>query len=77
VIVVDEALAATIGGKHMSRVRGTINGTEFRSNLAKMGGALYLGAHKATVQAANLAIGEAAHVEMSLDTAPREGPGRR
>lgn len=70
-IDVDPALASGIEAKHMSRVVGTLNGRPFRSNLAKMDGALVLGVHKANVEALGLAIGDTVQVTMALDTEPR------
>jgi hypothetical protein len=52
VVVVPENAAAEIGGKHLLRVKGTIAGAAYRSNLTKASGILYLGVHKATLAAA-------------------------
>ena len=49
-IGVEEALAGSLGAKHMSRVAGTLNGHPFRSNVVKMGGGMLLGVHKANVE---------------------------
>jgi hypothetical protein len=76
VVVVNEALAATVGATHMTRVRGTLNDTPFRSNLVKMNGVLYLGVHKATIEAAGVALGDTVTVSMDLDTEPRPAAGR-
>jgi hypothetical protein len=73
VVVVDEELAASIGVKHMTRVRGRFAGVGYRSNLARMQGTLYLGVHKATVQAAGVAIGDRVEVTMAPDPDPRPG----
>jgi antitoxin component of MazEF toxin-antitoxin module len=70
-IDVDEGLASSIGAKHMSRVAGTLNGRPYRSTVAKMGGTLVLGVHKANVEALGLAIGDAVDVTMALDIEPR------
>jgi antitoxin component of MazEF toxin-antitoxin module len=70
-IDVDAALASSIGVKHMSRVMGTLNGRPYRSNVAKMGGTLVLGVHKANVEALGLAIGDDVEVTMAPDTEPR------
>ena len=72
VVEVDRALAERIGAKHMTRVRGTLDGTDYRSNLASMGGRLVLGVHKATLEAAGRAAGDTVSVTMALDTEPRE-----
>jgi hypothetical protein len=72
VVEVDRALAEKIGAKHMTRVRGTLDGTEYRSNVAAMGGRLVLGVHKATLQAAGRETGDSVKITMELDTEPRE-----
>ena len=56
----------------MTRVRGTLEGTGYRSNLASMGGRLVLGVHKATLQAAGRDTGDTVRVTMELDPEPRE-----
>ena len=70
-IAVLEDVAAEIGAKHGTRVRGTLNGAAFRSNLVKMGGRLILGVHKATVEAAGVVPGDRVQVAMGPDDAPR------
>jgi hypothetical protein len=72
VVEVDRALAERIGAKHMTRVRGTLDGTEYRSNVASMGGRLVLGVHKATLQTAGRDTGDRVEITMSIDTEPRE-----
>jgi Domain of unknown function (DUF1905) len=72
VVEVDRELAERIGAKHMTRVRGTLEGTEYRSNVASMGGRLILGVHKATLQAAGRDTGDTVEVTMAIDTEPRE-----
>jgi hypothetical protein len=80
VVPVDEPAVAAIGGTHMRRVKGTIEDTPFRSSLARYGGVLYLGVHKATVHAAGIRVGDTVEVVLALDDEPREGDavkGRR
>lgn len=72
VVEVDRADAETIGAKHMTRVRGTLDGTAYRSNVASMGGRLVLGIHKATLQAAGRETGDTVTITMEIDTEPRE-----
>jgi hypothetical protein len=71
VIAVDEALMATIGAKHMTRVRGTVAGADYRSNLVKMRGTMYLGVHQATIEHAGIDVGDDVDVTARLDTEPR------
>jgi hypothetical protein len=46
VIDVDPDVAGKLDAKHRTRVRGTLDGTEYRSNLISMAGRLVLGVHK-------------------------------
>jgi hypothetical protein len=71
-VEVDTAVAGRIGAKHMTRVRGTLDGTEYRSNIASMGGRLVLGVHKATLAAAGRDTGDTVAVTMAVDDEPRE-----
>ena len=72
VVEVDRADAEKIGAKHMTRVRGTLDGTDYRSNVASMGGRLVLGVHKATLQAAERDTGDTVAITMSIDHEPRD-----
>jgi hypothetical protein len=55
------------------RVRGRLNGVEFRSNTMPMGGGTTcLGVHKATREAVGAAFGDRVSVEIEPDDAPRE-----
>ena len=70
-VVVPDSVVESLGGGVRARVTGTLNGVEFRSNLMRYGGAVWLGVHKATMQAANASHGDPVTVEMSLDETPR------
>ncbi|MGH7541345.1 MAG: DUF1905 domain-containing protein [Gemmatimonadota bacterium] len=72
VVEVDRALAERIGAKHMTRVRGSLDGIGYRSNVASMGGRLVRGVHKATLRAAGRETGDTVEITMSIDTQPRE-----
>jgi hypothetical protein len=76
VIVVPETIAAAIGGRHMMRVKGALAGAPYRSNLAKMGGRLMLGVHKATLQAAGKDTGDEVTVTIEPDAHPRPAPAK-
>ena len=69
-VAVDPDVAAEIGAKHRSRVKGTFGGAPFRSNLVSMGGGLLLGVHKATTKAAGVAIGDTVKIVMEPDADP-------
>ena len=69
-IALSPDVAAAIGAKGRSRVRGTIGPAPYRSNLVSMGGRLFLGVHKATVQAAGARPGMLVTVTMAMDREP-------
>lgn len=71
VAAVPDNVAEAIGAKHMMRVKGTLAGTPYRSNLAKMGGRLLLGVHKATLEAASKQNGDRVTVTIEVDPEPR------
>jgi hypothetical protein len=68
VVEVDPEVAGRIGAKHRTRVRGTLAGAEYRSNLISMGGRLVLGVHRATLEAAGRSTGDRVDVTMAVDT---------
>lgn len=63
-------VASALGGLKRMRVLGTIDGTDFRSNAMVYGRALYVGIHKATRQAAGVAIGDEVELALTLDESP-------
>jgi hypothetical protein len=71
VVAIPDDVAAAIGGKHLLRVKGTLDGTPYRSNLAKMGGRLVLGVHKATLEAAGRDTGDEVAITIEVDQEPR------
>ena len=71
IVAVPDEVAAAIAAKHLLRVRGTLSGAPYRSNLAKMGGRLILGVHKATLGAAGNATGDQVTIEIEPDPEPR------
>ena len=71
-VVVPDSVVEALGGGVRARVKGTLNGVEFRSNLMRYGGVGWLGVHKATREAAGIAPGDPVTVEFELDDAPRE-----
>lgn len=65
-------IAAALGAAR-ARVRGTLNGVEFRSSTMPVGGGrACLGVHKATRQAAGAEFGQPVVIEMEADDAPRQ-----
>lgn len=71
VIAVPDEVAAAVGARHMMRVRGDLAGTPYRSNVARMGGRLLLGVHKATLAAAGRDTGDEVLVSIEPDGEPR------
>jgi hypothetical protein len=67
VVSVPDDVATAIGGKHLLRVRGTLAGAPYRSNLARMGGRLILGVHKATLEAAGRETGDEVPITIEVD----------
>jgi hypothetical protein len=59
-------------GKARAPVRGTVNGTEFRSTVAVYGGKSYVGFRRELRDEAGIEIGDEVEVELELDDAPRE-----
>jgi hypothetical protein len=70
VVEVSPDVAATLCAKHRTRVRGTLDEAEYRSNLISMGGRLVLGVHKATLEAAGRDTGDTVRVTMAIDAEP-------
>ena len=68
---VPEEIASALGGMRQMRVTGTINGRAFQSSTMPYHGALYLGVHKATREAARVAIGDEVEITVARDTRPR------
>ena len=71
VVAVPDGVATAIGAKHMMRVKGTLAGAPYRSNVAKMGGRLILGVHKSTLAAAGKDTGDEVTLTIEPDTEPR------
>jgi hypothetical protein len=59
-------------GEARPAVRGSVNGTPFRTRLMVYGGVTYLGLTKAVREAAGIAPGDAVEVVLERDDAPRE-----
>jgi hypothetical protein len=70
VVEVGPDVADELGAKHRTRVRGTLDDAEYRSNLISMGGRLVLGVHKATLKAAGRDTGDTVRVTMAIDAEP-------
>jgi hypothetical protein len=73
VVRLPDDVAASFGTRRQVRVKGTINGAAYRSNLMPLGnGAFRLGVHKATREAAGVTFGDAVVVTIERDDEPRE-----
>lgn len=71
VILVPPETATALGGIKQMRVIGTVNGVEHRSSTMPYRGALYLGVHRATREAAGVSVGDEVSVVVSRDGSPR------
>jgi hypothetical protein len=71
-VPVPDDVAAALNLKHMMRVKGSLDGSPYRSNVAKMSGRLILGIHKATLAAAGRDTGDTVTITMAQDPEPRE-----
>ena len=71
VVAIDDALAAQLGVKQHTRVKGKFGGVAYRSSTARRGGVTYLGVHKTTVEQAGAKVGDPVDVMIELDTEPR------
>jgi hypothetical protein len=69
VIVPDDVVQAA-GLRHAARVRGTVDGADYRSSLMMYGGVFHLGVHKATLAAAGVRAPADVTVTIELDTEP-------
>jgi len=72
VILVAPEVATALGGLKQMRVTGKLNGVSFQSSTYPWKGTgLYLGLHKATREAAGVAVGDEVEVEVARDDRPR------
>jgi hypothetical protein len=69
-VIVPEKTAAAAGLTYGVRVRGTLNGTPYRSSLMKYGGIFHMGVHKATLEKAGAAPGDRVEVGIEVDAEP-------
>ena len=69
---VPEEVVAGLNGGGRPKVVATFNGFTFRSAIARMGGAYWLGVSAERRAAAGVEGGEVFDVDVELDTAPRE-----
>ena len=69
-VVVPAAIAEGAGLRYGARVRGTVNGTAYRSSLMKYSGVFHMGVHLAVARAAGVRAGDRVDVTIALDTQP-------
>jgi hypothetical protein len=68
---VPDELVTGLGGGGRPKVVVTVNGFEFRSSIARMGGAYWLGVSNERRASAGVAAGDVLDVDVQLDTAER------
>lgn len=72
VVLVPKPVADALGGLKQMRVVGTVNGVAYQSSTMPYGGrGLFMGVHKATREAAAVAIGDLIEVVVERDQRPR------
>jgi hypothetical protein len=71
VALIPPEVGAALGGNRQMRVTGSLQGTPFRSSTMPYRGALYVGVHKATREAAGVAIGDQVEIAVVRDDSPR------
>jgi Bacteriocin-protection, YdeI or OmpD-Associated/Domain of unknown function (DUF1905) len=59
-------------GRQRAPVKGTVNGTPFRTTIAVYGGRYYIGFNKRLRGAAGISLGEEVEIELERDEDPRE-----
>jgi hypothetical protein len=74
---VPDDLVTVLGGGGRPKVKVTVNGHEFRTSIARMGGSFWLGVSSERRAASGLRAGDMVDVEIVLDTEERtvEVPG--
>lgn len=72
-VVLDDAQVSVVGeGAKRFPVRARVNGYEWRTSVARMGGEFLLGLNRAVREAAGVQAGETVEVVLELDQAPRK-----
>jgi hypothetical protein len=69
-VVVPPEIAEAAGLRYGVRVRGTLDGVEYRSSLMMYSGVFHLGVHKATIAAASAPSGANVKVAIEIDDQP-------
>jgi bacteriocin resistance YdeI/OmpD-like protein/uncharacterized protein DUF1905 len=72
VVLDDDQVRAVGEGAKRFPVRARVNGYEWRTSVARMGGEFLLGLNRAVREAAGVKAGETVDVVLELDQAPRE-----
>jgi hypothetical protein len=68
---IPDEVVAELGGGGRPKVVVTVNGYEYRSSIARMGGEYWLGVSNERRQAAGIAAGDTLDLEIVLDTRER------
>jgi hypothetical protein len=69
-VVLPARIAADQGIAHGARVRGTVNGVEYRSAAMKYSGVFHVGIHKPATTAASVGEGDRVKVTIEVDDEP-------
>lgn len=68
---VPQEVVESLGGGRRPKVTVRVNGFDYRSSIAPMGGDNWLGVSQERRAAAGIAVGQTHEVDVELDTAPR------
>lgn len=69
---VPDSVVEQLGGGNHPEVSASVNGYEFRTSIARMGGRFLLGLSAERRDAAGVSAGDVLDVDVELDTAPRQ-----
>lgn len=69
---VPDEFVTELGGGGRPKIVATVNGYQWRTSIARMGGEYWLGVSAANRDGAGVRAGEVLDVDVVLDTAPRE-----
>ena len=69
-VAVPRAVADAAGLKHAMRVRGTVDGAQYRSSLMMYGGVFHLGLHRAALAEAGVKVPAVVTVSIEADDEP-------
>ncbi len=70
-VMIPDDVVEALGGRRQMRVVGALNGVPYSSSTMPGPWGLFLGVHKATQEAAGVAVGDPVEVDVAADLRPR------